>query len=57
MKKHYLLTSILVLSATLLSSCEVIGGIFKAGVNVGVFLVLAVIAIVIYFVMKARGRD
>ncbi len=40
----------------LFTSCEFIGGVFKAGVNVGVFLVLAAIALIIYFVSKARSN-
>ena len=38
-----------------LNSCQVIGGIFKTGVGVGVFLVVAVIAIVIFIVAKLGG--
>ncbi len=38
----------------LLSSCEFVGGVFKAGVNVGVFLVLLVIGVIAYFVIKVR---
>ncbi len=33
---------ILIICTTLFSSCELIGGIFKAGMGVGIFLVLAV---------------
>ena len=39
----------------LLSSCSVIAGIFKAGVWVGVFFILAIIALVIFFISKASG--
>ncbi len=38
-----------------LSSCQVIGDIFKTGVGVGVFLVLAAIALVIFIVAKVSG--
>jgi hypothetical protein len=38
-----------------LSCCQVIGGIFKAGVGVGVFLVILVIAIIIFVVSKIFG--
>jgi len=37
-----------------LSSCEVIGGIFKAGMGVGIFIVIAIVAIIVFFI--ARGR-
>ncbi len=46
---------ILLLTTTTLSSCEAIAGIFKAGMGFGIFIVIAVIAIIGYFVMRA-GR-
>ena len=42
-------SSLLAISATMvmsLSGCRVIGGIFKAGMGVGIFLVIVVLAIV-----------
>ncbi|MCE7066731.1 hypothetical protein [Dyadobacter sp. CY326] len=45
---------ILLLTLTL-TSCEVVGGIFKGGVWTGVILVVAVIAIVIWALSKAFG--
>nr|WP_294938494.1 hypothetical protein [uncultured Flavobacterium sp.] len=39
-----------------LTSCELIEGIFKAGVGVGIFIVLAIIAIVIFFISKMGGK-
>ena len=38
---------------TLLSSCTVVGGIFKAGVWVGVLVVVAILALVIWLVTKS----
>ena len=38
-----------------LSSCQVIGDIFKAGVGVGVFIVVAIIALIIFLVAKIGG--
>ena len=35
-----------------LSSCEVIGGIFKAGVWAGVLLVVAVVAVIFFLISK-----
>jgi hypothetical protein len=35
-----------------LNSCSVVGGIFKAGVWVGVLLVIAFIALIIYLVTR-----
>jgi hypothetical protein len=37
-----------------LSSCEVIGGIFKAGMWVGIFVVVLVVVIILWLVNKAR---
>ena len=38
-----------------LSSCEIIGGIFKAGFYVGIIGVLIVVALIIYIIIKFRG--
>jgi hypothetical protein len=47
----------LVLAAGIsLAGCDLAEGIFKAGMAVGVFMVLAIIALVIFLVSKARGR-
>jgi hypothetical protein len=49
---------ILALSVILLSlsSCEVIEGIFQAGVGVGVFIVIAIIALVIFLIFRFSGK-
>lgn len=51
MKKTYPLFLLALLP--LLDSCAVIGGIFKAGVWVGVLIVVAVLAIIIWVIGKA----
>lgn len=38
------------------SSCELIGGIFKAGMGVGMFIVIAVLAVVIFLITKMFGK-
>ena len=38
-----------------LSSCQLIGDIFKTGVGVGVFLVIIVIGIIIFIITKVSG--
>lgn len=53
--KRYSLFTLIVASTTLLTSCEVIGGIFKAGVWVGGIVVVAVIALVIWILVKIMG--
>jgi hypothetical protein len=38
-----------------LSSCEIVGGIFKAGFYAGIALVVLIIALIIYLFFKFRG--
>jgi lipopolysaccharide export LptBFGC system permease protein LptF len=38
------------------TSCSVIEGIFKAGVGVGIFIVVAIIAIVVLIISKVFGK-
>ena len=54
MKKHIPL-ALIALAATTLTSCELIGGIFKAGVWSGVIIVVIVLALVIWLVSKIFG--
>jgi hypothetical protein len=42
--------------AIALSSCEVIGGIFKAGVWVGIIVVIIVVVIIFWIISKVRNR-
>ncbi len=49
-----LLTLVALLVSTL-SSCELIGGIFKAGMWTGIILVVVVIALVIWLAAKLFG--
>ncbi len=46
----------LVSLAFITSSCSVIGGIFKAGMGVGIFLVVLVIVIIAALVMRANKK-
>ena len=36
------------------SSCEMVGGIFKAGMGVGIFIVVLVVALILWLVMRGR---
>ncbi len=57
MKKSLLFLSvILTLLITTLSGCQIIGGIFKAGVWSGIIIVVAVIAL-IAFLLTRGGKD
>ena len=44
----------MILLATSLTSCEALGGIFKAGMWVGVIVVVLIIALVLWLIGKAR---
>ncbi|MET0758905.1 MAG: hypothetical protein ABWZ56_00680 [Flavobacterium sp.] len=52
------LTRILMLLIVLISfsSCSIIEGIFKAGMGVGIFIVVAIVAIVIFIISKILGK-
>jgi hypothetical protein len=45
---------LLVLLMITFSSCEVVGGIFKAGMGVGIFIVVLVVALIIWLVSRGR---
>lgn len=46
----------LIISAMmLLSSCEIIGGIFKAGMWSGILIVVAIIGVIIFIISKMAG--
>jgi hypothetical protein len=51
------LLALLIMILTTFSSCEVIGGIFKAGVYTGVIVVVLVIVLVIWIVAKLFSRN
>ncbi len=52
MKKHLFVFTLLVSLLTCLSGCQIIGDIFKAGMGVGIFFVIIIIAIVIFIVNR-----
>lgn len=54
--KSFLINALYALMILSFSSCEIIGGIFKTGMGVGIFLVVIVVAIVIYIVSRI-GRS
>ena len=45
---------LVLLAGIALSGCELAEGIFKAGMAFGVFIVIAVVALVIFLVSKVR---
>jgi len=52
MKKKLLVMTLLAGMLTTLSSCSIIGDIFKAGMGFGVFLVIVIIVIIVLLVGK-----
>ncbi|MFS2186815.1 hypothetical protein ACCC92_09060 [Mucilaginibacter sp. Mucisp84] len=55
MKK--LITPLFLSLFLLLSSCDAVVGIFKAGAAVGIFAVIVVIAVIIWVISLFRGRS
>jgi len=53
--KKYIPLSLIALLCTTLTSCELIGDIFKAGMWTGVIIVVLVIALVIWLISKVFG--
>ncbi|MGN6398986.1 MAG: phosphatidate cytidylyltransferase [Flavisolibacter sp.] len=52
-QNSFLWLSMMTLAMTI-SSCEVIGGIFKAGVWVGIIIVVLIIGLILWLVGKGR---
>ena len=44
------------LAGIALSGCELAEGIFKAGMAFGVFIIIAIVALVIFLISKVRSR-
>lgn len=51
---HWLLLTFIVLSSLMFGGCEIVGGIFKAGVWVGVIAVVLVLLLVGFLATKLR---
>ncbi|HSB92428.1 MAG TPA: hypothetical protein VLC28_04890 [Flavitalea sp.] len=54
-KNLSLFLTLLVLSVGV-SSCEVVGGIFKAGVWTGFIVIVLVVALILWLVSRGRNR-
>jgi len=50
------LNAILFIAVASFQACSVVGGIFKAGVWVGVLAVIFVVLLIIFLVSKAAGK-
>ena len=55
MKNKWISMLMLLLVSLTVTSCDVIEGIFKAGMGVGIFIVIAVIAVIIFIISKLGG--
>lgn len=53
--KKFMPLALVALLATTLSSCELVEGIFKAGMWTGVILVVVVVALIIWLAAKLFG--
>jgi cytosine/uracil/thiamine/allantoin permease len=51
------LIAVMATVVSLLSSCEVIEGIFKAGVWSGIIIVVVVVALIIWLISKFSGGN
>ncbi|MGN7823152.1 phosphatidate cytidylyltransferase [Chitinophaga varians] len=55
MKK--LTSLLLVMMIVMMTSCEVVGGIFKAGVWTGIIIVAVVIALIIWLISRGTRKN
>lgn len=55
--KKFIPLSLIMLLATTLSSCEIIGGIFKAGMWSGIIIVVIILALIIWLASKLFGGN
>ncbi len=54
MKSNKLSIALLLFITALITSCEAIGDIFKAGVWMGIIIVVLVVAIIFWLINKAK---
>lgn len=58
MKKYIFLTSLSIAFIIIfLPSCQVIGGIFKAGMWSGIFIVVLIIALIVYLISRGSKKS
>ena len=53
--KRFNLIALLITTTMMLTSCEVIGGIFKAGIWSGIIMVVVVVGLLIWLASKFMG--
>lgn len=52
MKRQFITYTLIITLLTTFSSCAVVGGIFKAGMGFGIFVVILIIAAIIFLFSK-----
>ena len=52
MRNQFLTLTLLILMLSTFSSCAVVGGIFKAGMGFGIFMVILVLALVVFLISR-----
>jgi predicted small secreted protein len=55
-KKNRLITLVALIMSLIVSSCGVVSGIFKAGMDFGIFIVIAILIVIVYIVMRFRKK-
>ena len=56
MKKQTFFSAILITFFSTLSGCQVIGGIFKTGMGIGIIIAIIVVVIIIFVIRKFKGN-
>ncbi|HOZ75812.1 MAG TPA: hypothetical protein PLS51_08345 [Flavobacterium sp.] len=55
MQHNFTRIALLLLVLMTVTSCEIIGDIFQAGMGFGIFLVVVVIAVIVFIISKLGG--
>ena len=53
---HLIKLTLLLITLTSLSSCAVVGAIFKTGMGVGAIIVIAVIGLIVFLISKSDKK-
>ena len=53
---HLIKLTLLLITLTSLSSCAVVGAIFKTGMGVGAIIVIAVIGLIVFLISKSGKK-
>lgn len=57
MNRTRYISILLIAITTMLSSCQLVESIFKAGMGFGIFIMLAIIALIVFIVVRiGRGK-